>query len=166
MFVLAATEGRAGDGRTAAGTFPAGCDCSWPTGFCGHVLQGGCGDGFLMTDDVSVTRLASLILGSVVAAHGALVELADRGWLYDQKSDELMTVYHQAVDFTAQLYSLLGQRKKEAATAGDGFRKVIEAIQIMAGECEHLSEMASEQAKVDARFQKIADSFHQPGDVG
>lgn len=176
------TERRTGDGRQRdTGRGPLGGGLRYAMSvplaprladFCGNALQDGCfavrayktGDGSVMADEPSVTRIASLLLGSVTAAHSALVELADRGWLYDRKSEELIAVHHQAAEFSAELYSLLGQRKKETVAAGEGFRKVIEAVHTMAGECERLSGLAAEQATIDARFQKITEGFRQPSD--
>ena len=114
-----------------------------------------------MKDEPSVARWASLLVGALAAAYGALVELRE----VDYRSAEavrLTDTYETAVKMCATLYGKLGERREELL-ADEEMEPVLEAIGLMASECARLSGEAAERLEIDAQFQAIADRLQEGG---
>ena len=110
----------------------------------------------------SVARWASLLLGALSAAYGALVELRDCGYAHTPAADNFVATFKTATNMAATIYGKLGENKEVLLNEPE-LEPILEAIVLVSGECGRLSAEAHEQAKIDARFQEIADRLKQGG---
>ena len=109
----------------------------------------------------SVSLLASLLLGSITAAYGALVELRDRGYPAGETETggDLRERFNKSSLMASELHKLLTERKEEAL-ADTHLAPVAEAINLMSREMVRLSKEAVEQQAMDNQFSQITDRLN------
>ena len=115
-----------------------------------------------MEAEPSVARWASLLLGAMSAAYGALVELRDCGYAHTPEADKFFETYQQATHMAAQVYQQLTERREETL-ADPNLEPILEAIGLVAEECGRLTAEAKEQADYDQQFEDIAARLKQQG---
>ena len=115
-----------------------------------------------MTNEIepSAALVASLLLGSITTAYGALVELSDRGYPTDETGGDLIERFNQSSRMAGQLHKLLTEKEDEAR-ADPHLAPVAEAINLMSREMFRLAEEAVEQQAVDKKFSEITDWFNR-----
>ena len=120
----------------------------------------------------SFQRMASLLLGTVTAAYGALVELRDIGWTHEgPEAAEYIDTYWKSVRMSDALFEVMGAYIRDQAQKPQNeqqlnmkeLQPVLDAIGLMSAECARLSALAAEQADIDLQFQEIADRLKQGG---
>ena len=108
----------------------------------------------------SLARWASLLLGALSAAYGALVELRDCGYAHTPEANGYVETYKTATQMAATIYQRLAVSKEEIV-ANPELEPLLEAISLVSGECARLSAEAHEQAYIDRQFLEIADQLKQ-----
>ena len=109
-----------------------------------------------METEPSVARWASLLLGALAAAYGALIELRDCGYAHTAEADQFVSTYLQATTMAAKVYQQLGEQR-EVLLADETLEPILQAISLVSGECARMSGEAKEQADFDAQFLDIAE---------
>ena len=115
-----------------------------------------------METEPSVARWASLLLGAMAAAYGALIELQDCGYAHNAEADQFVETFKTATNMSATIFQHLGHQK-EVLLATPELEPILEAINLVASECARLSGEAAEQADFDAQFLDIAERLKQGG---
>ena len=115
-----------------------------------------------METEPSVARWASLLLGAIAAAYGAIIELRDCGYANTPEADGYVATYQTATTLAAQAYQQLGEHKEEAL-ADKTLEPILQAIALISEECARLSGEAKEQADIDQQFHEIAQRLKQGG---
>ena len=105
----------------------------------------------------SVAVLTSLLLGSLVSACSALLELRDCGGV-GSEAKQWNRRWEQATAVADRLFEMLEEpERKQEALNSPSLLPLLDAIVLVAGECARLAKDALEQADYDARFVKIAE---------
>ena len=115
-----------------------------------------------MEQEPSVARWASLLLGALAAAYGAVIELRDCGYAHTPEADGYVATYQTATALAAKAYQQLGEQREEVM-ADETLEPILQAIALVSEECARLSGEAKEQADIDQQFQEIADRLKQGG---
>ena len=104
----------------------------------------------------SIARWASLLLGALAAAYGALIELRDCGYANTPEANGYVATYTTATTLAAKAYQQIGERREEALT-DETLEPILQAISLVSEECARLTAEAQEQADIDQQFAEIAE---------
>ena len=115
-----------------------------------------------METEPSVARWASLLLGALAAAYGAIIELRDCGYAHTPEADRYVATYQTATALAAKAYQQLREQREEVI-ADKTLEPILQAITLVSEECARLSGEAKEQADYDIKFADITDHLKGNG---
>lgn len=113
--------------------------------------------------DPSAAVFASLLLGVMSHAYGALIEMRDLGWALTAPACwRHLQTYKEAAAYAGRLFETLSERHEEMLADVDTL-PIMEAIRNISAGCDHLARLMKTQVEEDAKFEEIAERLKQAG---
>ena len=115
------------------------------------------------TTEPSVARWASLLLGALSVAYGALTDWRDCGYTHTEEATGYLTRFGDAIRAAEGVYQQLAE-SAEALAAAPEVEPILEAIALTSGEVARLCDDAVERTNIDLRFIEIINQLKPSSD--